>query len=351
MDSVKCEYRAVIKFLQKERCSVTEIYDRLVGVYGKSAPSFATVTRWFNEFKRGRQSLEDDPRSGRPSDVVSPSVIAAVEKLIMDDRRIKVLEVAKIMQISYGSVETIIRDHLKMSKVSARWVPRNLTAEDRRRRVASSRALLDLYLSDEENFSQHVVTGDETWIHYWDPESKMESKQWKHACSPPPRKFRTQPSAGKIMATIFWDRKGILLIDYLPAKSTMNGKYYAKLLVELRHTIKQKRRGMLTRGVWLLHDNAPVHKSVIAQQAVRECGFTQLDHPPYSPDLAPSDYYLFRNLKSYLRGQRYQDDESLKTAVETWFEDQSQEFYFAGIASLQQKWRKCVELEGDYIEK
>ena len=77
MDSVKFEYRAIIKFLQKERCSVREIYDRLVAVYGKSAPSFATVTRWFNEFKRGRQSLEDDPRSGRPSDVVSPSVIAA----------------------------------------------------------------------------------------------------------------------------------------------------------------------------------------------------------------------------------------------------------------------------------
>ena len=133
----------------------------------------------------------------------------------------------------------------------------------------------------------------------------MQSKQWKHASSPPPRKFRTQPSAGKIIATIFWDSNGLLLIDYLPAKTTMNGEYYANLLLKLHNAIKQKRRGMLTAGVWLLHDNAPVRKSMIAQQAIHECGFLQLDHPAYSPDLAPSDYYLFRNLKSYLRGQRY----------------------------------------------
>ena len=113
----------------------------------------------------------------------------------------------------------------------------------------------------------------------------------------------------------------------MPAKTTMNGEYYANLLVKLRNAIKQKRRGMLTAGVWLLHDNAPVHKSMIAQQAIHECGFLQLDHPAYSPDLAPSDYYLFWNLKSYLRGQRYWGDKALKGAVENWLERQSAEFY------------------------
>ena len=80
----------------------------------------------------------------------------------------------------------------------------------------------------------------------------------------------------------------------------MNGEYYASLLLKLRDAIKEKRRGMLTRGVWLLHDNDPIHKSMIAQQAVRDCGFAQLDHPAYSSDLAPSDYFLFCNLKSHL---------------------------------------------------
>ena len=69
------------------------------------------------------------------------------------------------------------------------------------------------------------------------------------------------------------------------------------------------------QGVWLLHDNAPIHKSMIAQEDVRDCGFVQLDHPAYSPDLAPSDCFLFRNLKSHLRGVHYPDDEVLQEAV------------------------------------
>ena len=166
------------------------------------------------------------------------------------------------MKISLGSVETIIRDHLK---ISARWVPvsRNLTAQDWVCRVTSSQEFLDLFTSDQDKFSRHIVTGDETWIHYWDLECKYESMQWRHALPPPPRKFTTQPSAGKIMATIFWDNKGVLLIDYLPDKTTMNGQYYANLLLKLHQAIKDNRRGMLTRGVWLVHDNSPVHKSTL----------------------------------------------------------------------------------------
>ena len=92
--------------------------------------------------------------------------------------------------------------------------------------------------------------------------------------------------------------------------------------------IKEKRRENLAAGVHLLHDNAPVHKSRVAQAAIRECKLEQLNHLPYSPDLAPSDYYLFRNLKSHLRGTRFRDDDELKAATEAWFEDQIDDFYF-----------------------
>ena len=110
-----------------------------------------------------------------------------------------------------------------------------------------------------------------------------------------------------------------------------------------------------------MHDNAPAYKSRVAQATIRECKFEQLNHPPYSPDLAPSDYYLFRNLKSvvwqpillksHLRGTRCQDDDELKAATEAWFEDQIDDFYFKGIDCLKEKWAKCIEVKGDYIEK
>ena len=175
--------------------------------------------------------------------------------------------------------------------------------------------------------------------------------QWKHPGSAPPKKFRTQPSASKVMATVFWDSKGIILIDYKLAGTSITGEYYANVIKQLRVAVKEKRRGKLAAGVLLLHDNAPVHKSRVAQAAIRECKFEQLNHPPYSPDLAPSDYYLFGNLKSHLRGTRFQDDDELKAATEAWLEDQIDNFYFKGIDCLKEKWAKCIEVKGDYIEK
>ena len=121
------------------------------------------------------------------------------------------------------------------------------------------------------------------------------------------------------------------------------------VIKQLRVAIKEKLRGKLAAGVLLLHDNAPVHKSRVAQAAIREC--EQLNYPPYSPDLAPSDYYLFQNLKSHLCETRFRDDDELKAATEAWSKDQIDDFYFKGIDCLKEKWAKCIEAKGDYIEK
>jgi histone-lysine N-methyltransferase SETMAR len=97
----------------------------------------------------------------------------------------------------------------------------------------------------------------------------------------------------------------VLLIDYLPHKTTINGQYYATLMDRLRESIKEKRRGKLTKVVLLLHDSAPAHTARVAQAAIRYCGFEQLNHPPYSRDLTPSYFYLFRLLKKELRGRGF----------------------------------------------
>ena len=96
-----------------------------------------------------------------------------------------------------------------MSKVSARWVPRNLNMQDRQQRVESSQELLEVYNANPEDFHTRLVTEDETWLHHWDPDTKKESMQWEHPGSPPPKKFRTQPSASKVMATVFGTPKGL----------------------------------------------------------------------------------------------------------------------------------------------
>jgi len=102
-----------------------------------------------------------------------------------------------------------------------------------------------------------------------------------------------QKSAGKVLATNFWDQDGILLIYYLPKGQTINADYYSPLLVQLKDILKEKRRGLVTKVVLFLYDNAPGHWALVTQKKLAYLGFQCLDHPPYSPDLAPSDYHLF----------------------------------------------------------
>lgn len=349
--STKLEYRAVIKFLTKKNKTPTEIFEEMSAVYGVSAPSFATVKRWTREFKHGRESLEDDPRSGRPNTAVTEENIEKVKKLVLEDRRVKLWQLAEAIGISKERIGDILHSHLHMKKVCARWVPKMLTPLDKQRRVTTSQEFLDICGDNPDDVFSRLVTVDETWIRQYDPESKQESMQWIEKGEKPPRKFKVERSASKLMATIFWDCEGILFIDYLPKNTTMNGDYYAALLTKVRQVVVEKRRGKLARGVLFLQDNAPVHTARVARRALAETGFEEINHPPYSPDLAPSDYFLFSNLKKDLRGRRFSSDEEMKAAVNEHFDGKDGEYFLTGLKALFNKCKKCIELEGDYIEK
>jgi len=106
-----------------------------------------------------------------------------------------------------------------------------------------------------------------------------------------------QKSAGEVVASIFWDQDGILLIDYLPKGQTINAEYCSSLLVQFKDILKEKLRGNFTKRVLILYDNAPAHRALATQKKLAYLGFQCVDHPPYSPDLAPSDYHLFPGLK------------------------------------------------------
>ena len=348
MDRV--EYRAVIRFLLLEGENATNIHKRLSNVYGKSSPSYSTVASWVSEFKRGRKDLNDEPRPGRPVSQTTAENVDIAHQLVLENRKISIECIVQETGLSTGTVHTILHEHLSMSKVCARWVPKMLTPDMKATRVNTSSVLLSRYNVNPENFLSRVVTGDETWVYYYDPPSKFESMEWKHAGSPRTKKFKVSRTTKKVMATVFWDTDGVIHIDYLPRGTTMNGQYYADLLVRLRESIKEKRRGKIRRGVLLQQDNAPVHSSKVAMQSVRDCGFELLPHPPYSPDLAPSDFFLFSKLKKELRGQRYDDDDELMLAVEGFCKGHDSAFYREGLEALPRRWTKCIESQGDYVE-
>ena len=327
-----------------------EIHGELADVYGSSAPSYAQVKFWVGEFKRGRVSLEDEARSGRPLDATDEEMCKKVWDLVYSDRRIQVEEIAQALGISHGSVPTILHDRLGMRKLTAHWVPKSLSDEQMATRASVCSSLLK-HFRLKDDFLLHLVTVDETWVHYYEPENKAQIRQWVGPGSLRPKKFKTQPSGGKMMATVFWDAKRVIMLDFLLKRSTITGVYYANLLDQLRTAIREKRQGKLSKGVLLQQDNARVHTCKVAMDAVEQNGYELIPHPANSPDLAPSDFFLFPNLKKDFCGLHFWSDEEVVMAVEEWVNGKDPDFFSSGLMALEHRWSKCITLEGNYIKK
>ena len=154
------------------------------------------------------------------------------------------------------------------------------------------------------------------------------------------------------MATVFFGtHKALLCWTFYPREVQKTGVYYANLLDQLRTAICEKRRGKLSKGVLLQQDNARVHTCKVAMDAVERNGYELIPHPAYSPDLAPSDFFLFPNLKKDIRGLHFRSDEEVVTALEEWFNGKDPDFFSSGLMALEHRWSKCITLEGNYIEK
>ncbi|GFU89680.1 histone-lysine N-methyltransferase SETMAR [Trichonephila clavipes] len=310
-----CEVRAVIRFLCAQGFKSVDIHHQISEVYGENIMSDGMVRKWVRAFKDGRTNIHDEERSGRPS-VITDEQIQKVDCKVKENRRFTISSLAeKFPAGSRRVLYEIVSERLNYRKLCSRWVPKMLTDEHKTKSLGSALSFLERCSNEGDDFLSHIVTGDETWVAYVTPESKQQSMEWRHSSSPRKVKFKQTISAQKIMCTVFWDRKGVLLVDFLTRGDMINAAAYCSTLQKLRRTIQNKRRGMLSACVVLLHDNTRPHTANRTQDLITSFGWEQLDHLPYSPDLAPSDYLLFMHLKKHLAGQRHSDDDEAKTTV------------------------------------
>ena len=241
--------------------------------------------------------MHDEARSGRPS-LVNDDLVREVNEIVRDDRRFTISDLSlHFPQISRTLMYDIVSSILGYRKVYARRVPKMPTEEHKKQRVACALKFLMLYNKERDSVLSHIVTGDETWVSRIIPESKQQSLHWKHTGWPKRKKFKQTFSTRKIMCTVFWDRQGVLLVEFLPQGTTINSAVYCETLKKLRRAIQNKSRGMLSSTILMLHDNARPHSAAQTQDFITSFKWEQMDHPPYSPDTAPSDYHLFLHLK------------------------------------------------------
>ena len=137
---------------------------------------------------------------------------------------------------------------------------------------------------------------DEIWVFHHDPESKQEAKEWCEPGTSAPKRVRVHKSAKKVLASVFWDAKGILLVDYLQTCKTINSEYYCNLLDPSDAKIREKRPGLQKKKILFHQDNAPAHT---AQKT-------------------PSDFWLFPHLKKFLRRKHFSSNEEVIAVLILW---------------------------------
>ena len=191
---------------------------------------------------------------------------------------------------------------------------------------------------------RRFVTVDETWIqvHQNTPETNQQSKQWVLPCESAPKKAKVGLSGNKVMATVFWDARGVIHIDYLQKARTINGEYYTNLMDRFNEDLKKKRPHLAKIKVIFHQDNARLHTCVVSMAKFHELCSELLPHPTYSPDLAPSDYFLFPNLKKWLGGKRFYSNDEIISQTNAYFEDLETSYFLEGTQKLDKRWTKCI---------
>ncbi|XP_061178417.1 histone-lysine N-methyltransferase SETMAR-like [Saccostrea echinata] len=271
--------------------------------------------------------------------------------MIADDAKYTVEEIADLTNINSSAVFRILKENLKLRKVCARWVPHLLSEEQKRIRVEMASQLLTIYEDCDQRRINEIVTGDETWIYFFEPETKLNNNVWIGENDTRPQIARRNRSVWRVMYALFFDSKGPVAQVPVPEHSSVTGQFYAEnVLSQVVEHYKTTRPTTSTRGIKLLHDNAPAHRSEVVTKYLKENGIAVLPHPPYGPDLAPCDFWLNAVIKEALQGRRFESRHAVGSAVFQCMKRILKEDYRAAFSTWISRLKKCVQVNGDYVE-
>ncbi|XP_035723709.1 histone-lysine N-methyltransferase SETMAR-like [Vespa mandarinia] len=272
--------------------------------------------------------VEDAPRSGRPDEADKDTIKALVDA----NWRITTREIDERLNL----LNSTVYDHLKGLGLSSKldiWVPHVLAERNLCPRIDVCDSLLKRHENDP--FLKRIITGDEKWVVYNNVKRK---RSWRKKDEPAQRISKVNIHQKKVMLSVWWYFKGIVFFEILPDNTIINSEVYCHQLDKLNDALQQKRPELINRkGVVFHQDNARPHTSLVSRQKLLQLEWDTMLHPPYSPDLAPSDYYLFRSLQNFLDGKTFTSNEEVKNHLDQFFASKDQKFCERGIMLLPKK--------------
>ena len=228
-------------------------------------------------------------------------------------------------------------------------MPRLLTDAQKEIHVTVSQELFDRS-NASENFLKNVITGDVTWTYGYDVETKVQSSQWLGKLSPQPKKSTLESLKCEGDVDSFFNWQGIVYYEFVPHGETVNKDFYLNVLKRLMEAVRRKRPEAWTNTWTLHHDYAPAQVSLLIREFLTKHETTVVPQPPYSPDLAPADFFLFQNLKSSPEGRRFQTVEETEENLIWDFRAIPQNMFQDAFQNWKKHWERCIKSGGEYFE-
>lgn len=336
------DLRKALIFCFHLKKSAAESHRMLVEAYGDHALSEASCKRWFQRFRNNDFDVRNEER-GRPPKKFED---AELQTILDGDDTLSQKQMAEMLNVAQQTISDRLKAMGKIQKCG-KWVPHELNERQMENRKNTCEILLQRH--ERKSVLHRIVTGDEKWIYCKNPKRK---KSWVNPGQPSTSTAKPDRFGKKTMLCVWWDQKGVVYHELLKPGETVNTDRYQQQMINLNHALIEKRPEWARRHgkVILLHDNAPAHKAKRVQDTIKTLGWELLPHPPYSPDLAPSDYHLFSSMGHALAEQHFDSYEEVENWVSGWFALKDEQFYWRGIHKLPERWSKCVENNGQYFE-
>ena len=329
--------------------SFDEIKETTDLAFGDKSLHKSTIYRIINKVKTGKNT-DDQRHLNAKKTRRTQDLIAAVAATIDKDARVTVQYLARANQVSVSTIFAVLHDDLGLVKKSVRWVPKLLSMEQKEERVRICSKFTATIRRESKAFLNRIVTMDENMVSFHTPETKRMSKQWIKKGQPGLVKARVHASRTKQMVLAFFDADGLIYTRMVQKGKSVNAAFIVDTLATFLKNLKQKRPQLVEQG-WMFHwDNAPVHTAAVVQKWLSEHKIQMLEHPPYSPDLAPADYFLFPRVKELLAGRRL-TQETIKTTWEGVLRLVSKDEFATAFQRWYERCDKCIRIGGNYVEK
>ncbi|KAG5318659.1 SETMR methyltransferase, partial [Pseudoatta argentina] len=356
----RCEIRSVIRYLVWKGKTPVEVYNEVKTAYGDTGMNRTSVFKWCREFKNGRTSVHDDQRSGRPS-ILTDGIVKKIENALRDDRRLTVDELSAMFpQISRSLLHETITETLGYRKLSARWVPNQLTDQHKLNRVEAGQEFLRRYKLHGDEFLRSIVTGDETWVEKTGgPEGYQRSRRTVE-------EGKGRQGGPLFLPTILrLPRTHLLSVNQdtdapLGCTRMQNRIRERRIRERYSSTLDQHRRThpsciflqpvkQIKSSIFSTMDKKEFRAIVTAK--LIELWYELLLHAPYSSDLASCNFFLFPNLKIWPERKKFASNEEVIVTANDYFAEFQSLYFLDCLKKLEHRWIKCINLKGDYIEK